>query len=160
MQTLHPSCIHMLCWSPKLTVTRTWTNSAFSTNESAWSVTVTGSQSHVRSGPKTLLHCITLELEGPRPMIYTYYMWLVERSETIQVHFTLDWSRMDETPTWHQMDYVSGSTRYWVRPIKKQLKSPLALRNHHIVTVSSQTITICPFQVWLTPNDFSAPWQV
>ena len=37
---LHPSCIHILRWSLKRSVKRTWTSSAFSTNESAWSVMV------------------------------------------------------------------------------------------------------------------------
>ena len=49
---LHPSCIHILRWSLKRSVKRTWTGSAYSANKSAWSVRVTGSQSHVRSGPK------------------------------------------------------------------------------------------------------------
>ena len=35
MQTLHPSCIHILRWSLKRSVKRTWTSSAFPTNESA-----------------------------------------------------------------------------------------------------------------------------
>ena len=39
-----------LRWSLKCSVNRTWTNSAFSINENAWSVMVTGSQSHVWSG--------------------------------------------------------------------------------------------------------------
>ena len=29
MQTLHPYCIHLLCWSLKCCVKRTWTGSAF-----------------------------------------------------------------------------------------------------------------------------------
>jgi hypothetical protein len=47
----NPSCIHLLRWSLKRSVRRTWTGSAFSTNESAWSVMATGSQSRVWSGP-------------------------------------------------------------------------------------------------------------
>ena len=47
MQTLHPSCIHMLPWSLKRSVERTWTGSPFYTNESAWSAMVMGSQSEV-----------------------------------------------------------------------------------------------------------------
>ena len=54
MWTLHPSCIHILCWSLKRSVKRTWPGSAFSTNESAWDVLVTGSQSRVWSGPQLL----------------------------------------------------------------------------------------------------------
>ena len=50
MQTLHPSCVHILCWSLKRSVKQTWTSSTFSTNESASSVMVTGSQSRVWSG--------------------------------------------------------------------------------------------------------------
>ena len=46
---LHPSCIHILHWSLKRSVKRTWTGSTFSTNESAWSAMVTGSQSRVWS---------------------------------------------------------------------------------------------------------------
>ena len=34
MQTLHLSCIHILCWSLKHNAKQTWTSSAFSTNES------------------------------------------------------------------------------------------------------------------------------
>jgi hypothetical protein len=41
MWTLHPSCIHILRWSLKRGVKQTWTGSAFSTKESAWSVLVT-----------------------------------------------------------------------------------------------------------------------
>ena len=52
MYTLHPSCIHILRWSPMRSVRRTWTGSPFSTNESAWSAMVTGTQSCVWSGPK------------------------------------------------------------------------------------------------------------
>ena len=46
-QNKHPSCIYILCWSLKHSVKRTWTNSTFSTNGSAWSVMVTGIQSRV-----------------------------------------------------------------------------------------------------------------
>ena len=49
--TLHPSRIHILRWSLKCSVKRTWTGSAFSTKESAWGVMVTGSHSCVWSGP-------------------------------------------------------------------------------------------------------------
>ena len=52
MYTLHSSCIHILRWSLQHSVKQTWTASAFSTNGSAWSVMVAGSQSHVWSGPK------------------------------------------------------------------------------------------------------------
>ena len=53
-----PSCIHMLRWSLECSVKRTWTGSAFSTNESAWTVLVTGPQSRVWGGPKlvTFVH--------------------------------------------------------------------------------------------------------
>ena len=37
------------------TVKQTWTSSTFSTNESAWSAMVTGSQSRMWSGPKLVL---------------------------------------------------------------------------------------------------------
>ena len=50
MYTLHPSCVHLLCWSLKHSVKWIWTGSAFSANESAWSVLVAGNQSHVWSG--------------------------------------------------------------------------------------------------------------
>jgi hypothetical protein len=42
---------YILWWSLKHSGKRTWTGSAFSTNESAWSVMVTGYQSRVWSGP-------------------------------------------------------------------------------------------------------------
>ena len=42
---------HAPRWSLKHSVKRTWTGSTFSTNESAWSEMVTGSQSRVWSGP-------------------------------------------------------------------------------------------------------------
>ena len=61
---LHPSCIHVLCWSLKHSVKRTWTNSTFSTNESPWSVMVTGSQSRVWSGPKLLDHLLVTLCKG------------------------------------------------------------------------------------------------
>ena len=57
MNIVHPSCIHILHWSLKRSVKRTWTGSAYSTNESAW-VLVTGSQSRVWSGPKLLQHLL------------------------------------------------------------------------------------------------------
>ena len=62
MWTLHLSCIHIFRWSLKRSVKRTWTGSACSTNESAWSVMVTGSQSRVWNGPKAF----------PRVCIYIY----------------------------------------------------------------------------------------
>jgi hypothetical protein len=43
---------YLLRWSLKLSVKWSWTGSAFSTNMSAWSVLVTGSQSRVWSEPK------------------------------------------------------------------------------------------------------------
>ena len=50
---IHLAFTHSLRWSlNQRSVKRTWTGSAFSTNESAWSVMVTGSQSCVWSGPK------------------------------------------------------------------------------------------------------------
>ena len=42
---IHLALAYTLCWSLKRSVERTWTGSAVSTNESAWSVMVTGSQS-------------------------------------------------------------------------------------------------------------------
>ena len=51
MEDLHPSCIHILRWSLKRSVKWTWRGSAFSTNESAWSVLVLGPRSRVWSGP-------------------------------------------------------------------------------------------------------------
>ena len=36
----HPPCIHMLRWSLKRSVKRTWSRSSFPTNESAWSIMV------------------------------------------------------------------------------------------------------------------------
>jgi hypothetical protein len=66
MRTVHPSCIHILRRSLKRSVKRTWTSSAFSTNESAWSVMVTGSQSRVWSGPNfhksTLINPLNVSL--------------------------------------------------------------------------------------------------
>jgi hypothetical protein len=47
----HLAFTYILRWSLKQSVKRTWTSSAFSTHESAWSVMVTGSQSRVWSGP-------------------------------------------------------------------------------------------------------------
>ena len=50
--TSHLAFTYLLCWSLKRSVKKwTWTGSAFSTNESAWSVMVTDSQSHVWRGP-------------------------------------------------------------------------------------------------------------
>ena len=57
MCMLHPSCIHMLRWSLKRSVKRTWTGSAFPTNESAWSVLV--SVSCVRGPLLSILGWIT-----------------------------------------------------------------------------------------------------
>ena len=63
METLHPSCIHLLHWSLQRSVNRTWTGSAFSSNESAWSVMVMGSQSRVWSGPELNASTSNLRLE-------------------------------------------------------------------------------------------------
>ena len=41
MQALHPPCPHVLHWSLKRSANRTWTSSAFSINESAWSGRIT-----------------------------------------------------------------------------------------------------------------------
>jgi hypothetical protein len=62
MWTLHPSYTHVLRWSLMCSVKQTWTGSAFSTNESAQSAMVTGSQSRVQSGPK--LSQVYLEICG------------------------------------------------------------------------------------------------
>ena len=48
---IHLAFTYILRWSLERSVKRTWTGSAFSTNESAWSAMVTGSQSRVWSGP-------------------------------------------------------------------------------------------------------------
>jgi hypothetical protein len=48
---IHLAFTYILRWSLKRSVKWTWTGSAFSTNESAWSVMVVGSQSRVWSGP-------------------------------------------------------------------------------------------------------------
>ena len=58
----HLAFTYTLRWSLERSVKRTWTGSAFSTNESAWSVMVTGSQSRVRSGPNSP---ITLRSQCP-----------------------------------------------------------------------------------------------
>ena len=65
MWTLHPSCIHILRWSLKRSVKWTWTGFAFSTNESAWIVLVTGSQSRVWSGPLIWV-CVEVLLDAQR----------------------------------------------------------------------------------------------
>ena len=49
MQTLHPSYIHLLCWSLTRSVKRTWIGSTFSTNERASSAMVNGPQARVWS---------------------------------------------------------------------------------------------------------------
>jgi hypothetical protein len=49
---------HINRWSLKRSVKRTWTGFAFSTNESAWSVMVMGSQCRVWSGPNALLKIV------------------------------------------------------------------------------------------------------
>jgi hypothetical protein len=52
---IHRAFTYPLCWSLECSVKQwIWTGSAFSTNESAWSVMVMGSQSHVWSGPLCL----------------------------------------------------------------------------------------------------------
>jgi hypothetical protein len=48
---IHLSFTYILRWSLKRSVKWTWTGSTLSTNESAWSVRVTGSQSRVWSRP-------------------------------------------------------------------------------------------------------------
>ena len=53
---IHIAFTYILCWSLKRSVKRTWTGSTLSTNESAWSVMVTGSQSRVWNGPKYMWH--------------------------------------------------------------------------------------------------------
>ena len=75
LKTLHPSCIHILRWSLKRGLEPTWTGSAFSTNESAWSETVTGSQSRVWSGPysKQIAHLLYFG----SPPLFVSYTWFL-----------------------------------------------------------------------------------
>ena len=64
---IYPSFIHILQCSLKRSVKRTWTGSASSTNESAWSEMVMGSQSRVWSDLKkvvVLVLCVN-KLVGP-----------------------------------------------------------------------------------------------
>ena len=65
--TLNPSCIHILHWSLERSVKQTWTGPTFSTNESAWIVMVTGSQSHMWSGPLPVIYT-TIKVLGIREM--------------------------------------------------------------------------------------------
>ena len=51
--TIHLAFTYFICRSLRRSVKQTWTSSAFSTNGSAWSVMVMGSQSRVWSGPIT-----------------------------------------------------------------------------------------------------------
>ena len=75
--TLHPSRIHILRWSLKHIVKRASTgNSAFSTNESAWSVMVMVSQSRVWSGPKLALTLSTPIMHQCVCMCVFYYLEL------------------------------------------------------------------------------------
>ena len=69
---LHPSCIHILCWSLKRSVKLTHTGPAFSTDESAWSVLVAGSQSRVWSRPNVWVGSPSMCEHGDveRPLIY------------------------------------------------------------------------------------------
>ena len=66
---IHLAFTYILCWSLQCSVERTWMGSAFSTNESAWSVIVTGSQSCVWSGPET-----------PWPLHFKHSRWWKRRS--------------------------------------------------------------------------------
>ena len=78
---IHRAFTYSLCWrSLKRSVKyRTWTTgSAFSTNESAWSVMVTGSESHVWSGPKS-----------PWPITLQALSWVEKAESGVQVRFTL-----------------------------------------------------------------------
>jgi hypothetical protein len=55
---IHIAFTYILRWCLKRSVKWNWTGSAFSTNESAWSVVITGSQSRVWSGPKLANGCV------------------------------------------------------------------------------------------------------
>jgi hypothetical protein len=64
-----PSVLHTTPKGPmEYSIKRTWTGSAFSTNESAWSLMATGSEPHVWSGPKGYF---TLWPKVERPSIST-----------------------------------------------------------------------------------------
>ena len=90
MQTLHPSCIHILRLSLKRSVERTWIGSTFSINESAWSVMVVGSQSYVWSGRNTKLGDQgTLNVHNYWCILF-YHVW---RPTSIEIHWNNIWLR-------------------------------------------------------------------
>ena len=90
---LHPFCIHILRWSLKRSMKRTWTSSTFFTNESAWSVLVTGSQSRVCSDPS-------------------------KSSCTRFVHPMVIFSKPTKwmQTAWWYYGYYFGPMRYWQKP--------------------------------------------
>jgi len=64
MYTLHPPCIRWIRWFLECNVKRTWTGSAFSTNEGGWSAMVMGRQSHVWICPENQGKCVMCPLWG------------------------------------------------------------------------------------------------
>jgi hypothetical protein len=68
---IHLAFTYILRWSLNRSVKRTWTGSAFSTNEHAWSVMVMGFQSHVWSGPEFPFACHSKMEQGPHIKMVT-----------------------------------------------------------------------------------------
>ena len=126
---IHLAFTYILCWSLKRSVKRTWTGSAFSTNERAWSAMVMGPQSLVWSGPSHLGPMWT----GPK-LIKTLWWWAAPRSSVsesigirvcpfetthmLQVHEN-SWSHIElllrfKTPTNNLIDYIFLTSKVWL----------------------------------------------
>jgi hypothetical protein len=80
---LHPSYIHLLCWSPQGSCEVSVDQLPLSTNENAWSATVTDPQSCVWSGPNSHF---THENEGPWLLHSKISLWLKDGDRPSSLH--------------------------------------------------------------------------
>ena len=97
---VHLAFTYILRWSLERSVKRTWTGSAFSANEGAWSVLVTGSHSRVWSGPQ-------IPGEGIEPKTF------MTNSERGELAATYRWTNWD-FKTWSEttLNYGMMVKRY------------------------------------------------
>jgi len=139
---IHLAFTYSLRWSLKHSVKRTWPSPAFSTNESAGSLMVTGSQSHVWSDP----YCILVaHSDSPKPKACNQFRHFFAFLKPLPSFFTMPLCNICNSSC-----QPKPSSRHW------QLSNSRATYTCHNFTLLFHFISFYfPFQIFSSVREIS-----
>ena len=131
-------------------VNRTWTSSVFSTNESAWIIMVTGSQSHVWSGP-SLTYTVRLDLtpHNDQDIAWRVCSWTGDKLQGLIIN-----------PLWDvSLSFVSSfMAKLWAHPNELILGFPSRHTTHGVCTPCTIHSKITTKNTYECSSFICRPW--